>query len=80
MHEIIHIILRTILVLVIIFFLFKLLGKKQISQMNMFDYITGITIGSIVADISLDIEKNLFPSIPHNILSKPKKYSLKNFL
>lgn len=27
--------------------------------MNMFDYITGITIGSIVADISLDIEKNL---------------------
>lgn len=59
MHEIIHIILRTILVLVIIFFLFKLLGKKQISQMNMFDYITGITIGSIVADISLDIEKNL---------------------
>ena len=57
MHEIIHIILRTILVLVIIFFLFKLLGKKQISQMNMFDYITGITIGSIVADISLDIEK-----------------------
>lgn len=25
----------------------------------MFDYITGITIGSIVADISLDIEKNL---------------------
>ena len=55
MHEIIHIILRTILVLVIIFFLFKLLGKKQISQMNMFDYITGITIGSIVADISLDI-------------------------
>ena len=59
MHEIIHIILRTILVLIIIFFLFKLLGKKQVSQMNMFDYITGITIGSIVADISLDIEKNL---------------------
>lgn len=59
MHEIIHIILRTILVLIIIFFLFKLLGKKQVSQMNMFDYITGITIGSIVADISIDIEKNL---------------------
>ena len=35
------------------------MGKKQVSQMNMFDYITGITIGSIVADISLDIEKNL---------------------
>lgn len=59
MTETIHIILRTILVLIVIFFLFKILGKKQVSQMNMFDYITGITIGSIVADISLDIEKNL---------------------
>lgn len=59
MNEILNIVLRTILVLVIIFFLFKLMGKKQVSQMNMFDYITGITIGSIVADISLDIEKNL---------------------
>lgn len=59
MNETIHIILRTILVLVILFLVFKLLGKKQISEMNMFDYIIGITIGSIVADISLDIEKNL---------------------
>lgn len=58
MNEILNIVLRTILVLVIIFFLFKLMGKKQVSQMDMFDYITGITIGSIVADISLDIEKN----------------------
>ena len=63
MNEIINVILRTILVLIIIFFLFKLMGKKQVSQMNMFDYITGITIGSIVADISLDIEKNLIAGL-----------------
>ena len=31
--------------------------------MSMFDYITGITIGSIVADISLDIEKNITAGI-----------------
>lgn len=59
MTEIINVIFRTILVLIILFFLFKIMGKKQVSQMSMFDYITGITIGSIVADISLDIEKNL---------------------
>lgn len=53
------VIFRTILVLIILFFLFKIMGKKQVSQMSMFDYITGITIGSIVADISLDIEKNI---------------------
>lgn len=39
------------------------MGKKQVSQMNIFDYITGITIGSVVADISLDIEKNLIAGI-----------------
>ena len=39
------------------------MGKKQVSQMSMFDYITGITIGSIVADISLDINKNLLSGI-----------------
>jgi uncharacterized membrane protein YcaP (DUF421 family) len=59
MNETINVIFRTILVLIILFFLFKIMGKKQVSQMSMFDYITGITIGSIVADISLDIEKNL---------------------
>lgn len=63
MSEIIHVILRTFLILVVVFIMFKLLGKKQVSQMNMFDYITGITIGSIVADISLDIEKNLLAGL-----------------
>ena len=63
MNEITNVILRTIFILVLIFFLFKLMGKKQVSQMSMFDYIVGITIGSVVADISLDIEKNITSGI-----------------
>ena len=63
MNELTNVILRTIFILVLIFFLFKLMGKKQVSQMSMFDYITGITIGSIVADISLDIDKALSSGI-----------------
>lgn len=63
MNEITNVILRTIFILVLIFFLFKLMGKKQVSQMSMFDYIVGITIGSIVADISLDIDKNITSGI-----------------
>jgi len=39
------------------------MGKKQVSQMNMYDYIIGITIGSIAADISLDIDKDLTAGI-----------------
>ena len=63
MNEITNVILRTLFILVIIFILFKLMGKKQVSQMSMFDYITGITIGSVVADIYLYIEKNITSGI-----------------
>ena len=60
MEDILMVLGRTLLMIIILFFLTKFMGKKQISQLNFFDYIVGITIGSIVADISLDLEKNLF--------------------
>ena len=63
MNECINIAIRTIIIAAIIFFLTKLLGKKQISQLSFFDYIVGITIGSTVADIALDIEKNFIGGI-----------------
>lgn len=61
--EILNVLVRTLLMIIILFILVKLMGKKQVSQMNLFDYLIGITIGSIVADISLDIEKNLISGI-----------------
>lgn len=61
--EIIGVVMRTILVLIVLFAIAKIIGKKQISQLNLFDYIMGITIGSIAADISLDINKNLIAGL-----------------
>lgn len=64
MHtELSLVVYRTILVLIILFILTKCMGKKQVSQMNIYDYLIGITIGSIAADISLDIEKNIIAGI-----------------
>ena len=63
MRNFFNICFRTILVLIILFFITKMMGKKQISELNFFDYIVGITIGSIAADISLDIEKNMIAGI-----------------
>lgn len=63
MNDFLNICFRTILVLVILFFITKMMGKKQISELNFFDYVVGITIGSIAADISLDIEKNMIAGI-----------------
>lgn len=63
MNDFLNICFRTILVLVILFFITKMMGKKQISELNFFDYVVGITIGSIAADISLDIEKDMIAGI-----------------
>ncbi len=63
MSDFLNICFRTILILIILFFITKMMGKKQISELNFFDYVVGITIGSIAADISLDIEKNMIAGI-----------------
>lgn len=42
--------------LLTIFILTKLMGYRQMSQMSMFDYINGITIGSIAAEMATSLE------------------------
>ena len=63
MEDLLNIFLRTIIVHIISFFIATIESKKQISQLNLFDYIVGITIGSIAADISLDLEKDLMAGL-----------------
>lgn len=46
---------------VVLFLLTKLVGNKQISQMTMFDYISGISIGSIAAEMATELEMPLRP-------------------
>lgn len=62
-NTILGVFFRSIIVLVVLFFIEKLVGKKQVGQLNLFDYIIGITIGSVAADISLDLEKNFLDGI-----------------
>ena len=35
----------------------KFIGHKQIAQLDFFDYITGITIGSIAAEMATELEE-----------------------
>ena len=55
--------LTTILSLVAMFLLTKLMGAKQVSQMTMFDYVIGITIGSIAAELATELEDPLQPFV-----------------
>lgn len=58
------IILSSLLSIAVMFVSAKIIGNKQMSQLNMFDYINGITIGSIAAEMAIDLDNNiLFPII-----------------
>ncbi|WP_432357839.1 YetF domain-containing protein [Sporosarcina sp. UB5] len=48
--------LRTTFAFIILMILARFMGKKQISQLTFFHYVTGITIGSIAAEISAQTE------------------------
>ena len=41
----------------------KVLGHKQVAQLDFFDYITGITIGSIAAEMATELEEPWKPLI-----------------
>lgn len=45
---------KSISAALVLFFLARLMGKKQISQLSFFDYAVGISIGSVAAAVSVD--------------------------
>ena len=54
--EFAKIVLSSLLSYAALFICAKVIGRKQISQLNFLDYITGITIGSIAAELATDLE------------------------
>ncbi|WP_100331188.1 DUF421 domain-containing protein [Bacillus xiapuensis] len=55
--------LRSLSFLIVLFIITKLIGKRQISQLSFFEYITGITIGSIAAEVSLVRERSVLDGL-----------------
>lgn len=58
MQEVLYIIALSLGSIVAMFILTKLIGYRQMSQMSMFDYVNGITIGSIAAEMATSLEEN----------------------
>ena len=46
-----------------LFIIAKFIGRTQVSQLDFFDYITGITIGSIAAEMATELEEPWKPLI-----------------
>lgn len=54
---------RSFFSILALFFLTKIMGRKQISQLNLYDYVVGITIGSVAAEISTNLDTHFFSGI-----------------
>lgn len=54
--EFLYIIILSVVSLAVLFIITKVIGFRQISEMSFFDYVIGITIGSIAAEMSTNID------------------------
>ena len=63
MPEWLDIAVRSAFFVVVLFFITKWLGKKQISELSFFEYVTGISIGSIGAEVAMGLERNIFHGV-----------------
>ena len=54
MSDLFKVLIKGYLSLIILFFVIKMLGKKQISQLNIFDYVIGISLGNLAAEMTIN--------------------------
>ena len=55
--DFIRLLFTSVLSVVTLFFMTKIMGHRQVAQLDFFDYICGITIGSIAAELATELEE-----------------------
>lgn len=55
-EDTINVVIKGFMSLIFLFFIIKLLGKKQVSQLNVFDYVIGISLGNLAAEMTINSE------------------------
>jgi len=63
MNDLIETLSRVLLGFIALLFLIRIIGNKQLGQLNVFTYISGIVIGSMIADTLLHQDLNIWRSI-----------------
>ncbi len=63
MVETIRIIPRSLVSLVVLFLITKAIGKKQVSELSLFDYVIGISIGNFAAEMIMNFDSNYYNGI-----------------
>lgn len=62
-NHLFEILLRSCSSLIALFILTNMLGKKQVSQLSAFDYVIGISMGSIAAEMTINKEAPFFDGL-----------------
>ncbi len=60
--DVLKLVLTSLSSVIALFLLTRLIGRRQMSQLSLFDYVVGITIGSIAAEMATDLEGDVWPS------------------
>ena len=47
---------RALISLAVLFLVTKMIGKKQVSELSLFDYVIGISIGNFAAEMTINLE------------------------
>lgn len=61
--DIFKVVIRCIAAMTTLFFMTKLLGKKQVSELSLFDYVVGISIGNFASEMAINLEAEFFNSM-----------------
>lgn len=63
MSIVLVVIIRSFVAFFVLLVLVRLMGKQQMSELTFFDYIVGITIGSIASTLSVQLNQNTFATL-----------------
>lgn len=61
--EVLDVVIRALISLVTLFLVTKMLGKKQVSQLSLFDYVIGISIGNFAAEMTINVDSQFLNGI-----------------
>ena len=61
--NIVNVIIKGYLSLIFLFFVIKMLGKKQVSQLNIFDYVIGISLGNLAAEMTINSDISIISGL-----------------
>jgi uncharacterized membrane protein YcaP (DUF421 family) len=57
------VVIRSVISFIILLLLVRLMGKQQVAQLTFFDYVVGITIGSIASTLSVQVNEDLLSTL-----------------